>query len=308
MPKVSINIPCFNSAKFIKETIDSVLSQTYDDFELILTDDGSTDGTGDVIKSFKDPRIRYFYKDNEGLAKTRNRCLAASSGEYIAFLDHDDIWFPEKLEKQVKLLDGRGDIALVYSNYYRLYRDGSRKVVLRGKQPEGDAFGPLLRSFTVGLLTAVVRKKALEELAIAFDETLIVCEDYDLFLRIARNRKISYVDEPLAMYRIHPGMQSVSLGKRYPEEIMYVIDKLKKMYPEIKGKFPGQLDYITSHMNFSRAKIALLENDPARSREILRSCGWAGHSCFFLYCATYIPRGLFESIRSLNARYITKVR
>ena len=105
MPKISVNIPCYNSAAFIRETLESVLNQTYRDFEVIVMDDGSGDETGKIVKSFSDSRVKYFYKNNEGLSETRNKGIAASSGEYIAFIDHDDLWLPEKLEKQMELFN-----------------------------------------------------------------------------------------------------------------------------------------------------------------------------------------------------------
>ena len=128
MPKVSVNITCFNSEKFIRETLSSVLSQTYGDFEVIVMDDGSTDGTGSIVKSFSDARIKYFYKKNEGLAETRNKAFEASGGEYIAFLDHDDIWQPDNLQIKVDILRQNPDCSLVYS--YPILIDFSGNILI----------------------------------------------------------------------------------------------------------------------------------------------------------------------------------
>src|SRR5487761_652260 len=104
-PRVSVTIPCYNSAPFIRETIGSVLRQTYTDFEVVVVDDGSSDGTFDIVSAIGDARIRVERQENQGLGRTRNRLLKLSRGDLIAFLDHDDLWLPRKLEVQVTAFD-----------------------------------------------------------------------------------------------------------------------------------------------------------------------------------------------------------
>ena len=206
MPKVSVNIACFNSARFIRETIESVLSQTYKDFEIIVIDDGSTDSTGDIVKSFGDPRIKYFYKKNEGLAETRNKAIAASSGEYIAFLDHDDLWLPRKLEMQLALFARRKNAALIFSDSYVLKRGMREQKTYFGRchPHRGYGFEDLLfeSSNFIPLPTVMVRRAVFDTIGM-FDKNFKIGEEYDLFLRIARRHELDYVDEPLAVYRIH---------------------------------------------------------------------------------------------------------
>ena len=307
MPKVSVNIACFNSAQFIGETMESVLSQTYGDLEVIVMDDGSTDSTGDIVKSFGDPRIKYFYKKNEGLSRTRNRALEVSSGEYIAFIDHDDMWLPRKLEKQISILERQEDVYLVYSNHFNLFPNGRREIVLKGPQPEGYAAEELLREYRIGLLNTVVRKKAFAELGAMFDEKLALCEDYDMFMRIVCRRRVAYVDEPLAVYRVHPGMQSIVAGKKFPEEFTYVMAKLKKIYPDIGEKYGHAIDHMASRVELSRAKIALLSNNRIEARRILGGIkGWPCYKFLVLYAASYLPFRLLKFFMRVNARYIAR--
>ena len=130
-PRISVIIPCYNSEKFIKETMDSVLSQTYRDFEVIVIDDGSKDKTREIIQSFDDERIKYYYKKNGGMADARNEGIKLAKGEHIAFLDHDDIWFSDKLELQLSEIEKSECIGIVYSGYIEI---NDKHIILRGKR------------------------------------------------------------------------------------------------------------------------------------------------------------------------------
>lgn len=122
-PKVSVIIPAYNSALYIRETIDSLFNQTYKDFEIIVIDDGSFDNTKEVLKSYKD-KIRFYYQENSGVTKARLHGLNVAHGEYIALVDADDLWLPEKLKIQVEFLDSCTDVGLVFSNFHDFYERG----------------------------------------------------------------------------------------------------------------------------------------------------------------------------------------
>lgn len=121
VPRVSVIIPCYNTARYVKETIESVLNQTRQDFEIIVVDDGSTDDSHNVIASINDQRIRYHYQPNQGLAAARNTGLALATGEFVAFLDADDFFLPEKLARQIAALDSQPEVGLVAGGH--LYVD-----------------------------------------------------------------------------------------------------------------------------------------------------------------------------------------
>ena len=114
-PKVSVIIPTYNRAEYLGEAIQSVFDQTFEDFEILIVDDGSTDDTQQLVLSFHDPRLRSFYQNNCGISAARNAAIRSADGEYIAFLDSDDVWLPELLESQVAVLDRRPEIGLVYA-------------------------------------------------------------------------------------------------------------------------------------------------------------------------------------------------
>jgi len=210
--KVSIIVPTYNRAHLVTETIDSILAQTVKDFELIVVDNESTDNTEEVIKSYTDGRIRYFQHQNNGLvAVNRNYGISKANGEYIAFCDDDDLWMPEKLERQVKLLDLNKELGLVYSDCYLIDENGNlkRDTLLSGsKLLRGNVFDKLFQSYNfIPMPTVMIRREVLSKVG-GFDPKYIIAQDYDLWLRIAEHYPIDFTEEPLAKYRIHGGSVS----------------------------------------------------------------------------------------------------
>lgn len=300
MPKISVNIACYNSEKYIARTIESVLAQTYRDFEIVIIDDGSTDGTGAIVRSFRDGRIRYFYKDNEGLSRTRNRGIEESLGEYIAFIDHDDVWVPEKLEKQIALFEGDPVLALVYSNFYRLFDDGSKVLAHAKEQPAGYAFERFLYNYPVGLLTAMIRKRSFSEIGPAFDERLKIAEDFDVFMRILFRNKAAYIHEPLALYRMHENRATMVFKDRYVDEYEYVVEKLKKLDPSFPGVYSDALRHLRMKMGYLRAKIAMAHDDRALARKCLGPCKWSGARSLLLYLLTFFPTIIWHKAHAIK--------
>jgi glycosyltransferase involved in cell wall biosynthesis len=205
-PKISVVIPCHNSEKIVPDAINSVLKQSERDFELIMVDDGSTDGTAAVIESINDPRVKLVRQENKGASAARNTGINAARGDYVAFLDHDDLWLPTFLEKTVTLLDRDPQAIMVAANQYwqkhpsdhdtTLYDcvkfDNSRNEIL---------FEDLIRRNIISTSASVVRREALIQCG-GFDEELRVAEDYNLWLKISTmRRRILVVAEPLGVSR-----------------------------------------------------------------------------------------------------------
>jgi glycosyltransferase involved in cell wall biosynthesis len=209
--KVSIIVPTYNRAHLVTETIDSILAQTFKDFELIVVDNESTDNTEEVIKSYTDRRIKYFRHQNNGVvAVNRNYGISKANGEYIAFCDDDDLWMPEKLERQVKLLDLNKELGLVYSDCYLIDENGNleRDTLLTWlKLLRGNVFDKLFQFNFIPMLTVIVRREVLSKVG-GFNPKYIIAQDHDLWLRIAEHYPIDFTEEPLAKYRIHGGSAS----------------------------------------------------------------------------------------------------
>ncbi|MFA6078182.1 MAG: glycosyltransferase [Candidatus Omnitrophota bacterium] len=304
-PSVSVIMNCYNSAKFLREAIDSVYGQAYKDWEIVFWDNASTDNSAEIAKSYDD-KVKYFRGEtNVQLGHARNLAIEKARGKYIAFLDCDDVWLGSKLEKEVKVLDEKKDVGLVYSNYYRLYSGKRKKIKFRRPQPEGDVFERFFYAYPVGLLTAVVRKSDLDRLDTLFDEKLYLWEQYDVFMRLLYKSKAAYVNEPLALYRVHEGSGTVKLmfTEKYPDELAYIIEKFKRMDPLFASKYSNALAKISSKVEFLRAKAEVAQGNPAKAREILKKCRWYDYKYFVLYLLTSLPKSMMKAILRYHITY-----
>lgn len=199
MPKVSVIIPTYNRANYISEAIDSVLDQTFQDFEIIIIDDGSTDNTKTVLAKYGS-KIKYFYKNNGGEGSARNLGIKKARGQYIAFLDSDDLWLPSKIEKQLSFLERNPKFDLVYTTMSIIDEFGNLKEEVRPTRPARN-LSQLLDGYRIPMTVLVKKLKLLE--AGYFDETMKVAEDTDMWIRFARLGVIDFLNEPLALYRKH---------------------------------------------------------------------------------------------------------
>jgi glycosyltransferase involved in cell wall biosynthesis len=198
-PQVSVIIPTYNRAWIIEEAIDSVLAQDYTEFELIVVDDGSTDHTSDVLDSYRNV-IKVFPQKNKGVSAARNRGIAEASGKFIAFLDSDDLWLPQKLTVQIGFFNQTPD-ALICQTEEVWIRNGLRvNPKKRHKKPSGRIFKPSLELCLVSPSAVMIHRDLFDRLG-GFDETLPACEDYDLWLRISCRFPIHLIDTPLIIKR-----------------------------------------------------------------------------------------------------------
>ena len=202
-PKVTVIIPTYQHADVVDDAIESVLNQTYHDFELIIVDDGSIDNTQEVLKKYSDnKKVTVIKKKNAGVSAARNTGIAKSNGSYIAFLDADDIWTSEKLAIQVPLLQENLNLGLVYSNVNFFGHNGAFPSTLFQINPpkRGYVICDIFAQNCIPMPTSIVRRETFDDVGF-FDKNLSTCADYDMWLRIARKWAIDYVDKPLAYYR-----------------------------------------------------------------------------------------------------------
>ena len=212
-PLVSVVMPAYNARPFIEEAIRSVLNQDYPNIELVVVDDGSRDGTPEAAEQF-DVRVKVLRQRNAGPAAARNRGIAAAGGDFIAFLDADDVWFPGKVSMQVQYLQGHPDVGVVFGGFLRWYPqpDGS---FLAAPAPvnlgsplklvpghSGWIYKDILLDSVICIITAMVRRSVIEKVG-TFDESLRTGEDYDFWLRVSRQFRAAEFDRTLAYYRMH---------------------------------------------------------------------------------------------------------
>jgi glycosyltransferase involved in cell wall biosynthesis len=218
MPKVSVIIPTYNRAHYVTEAIQSVLNQSYKDFEIIVIDDGSTDNTREVIERLKDPRLKYFYQENQGVCVARNNGINVSVGEYIYFLDSDDVLLENALEKGVRVLNRHPDVALSHGQAYPIDEKGRvfdlpkpkniRPGVYQGTKEifhflrYGNYFCPSL---------TIVRRSSIIDVGLFDPAFNSGSEDFELWVRLAKQYPVSYIVDPVAKCRVHSS--SISAGR-----------------------------------------------------------------------------------------------
>jgi glycosyltransferase involved in cell wall biosynthesis len=271
-PLVSIVMNCRNCGAYLREALDSVYRQTFKDFEIVFWDNQSTDDSGKIAQSYGEP-LKYFRGEEYlPLGAARNKAIEKTTGKYIAFLDCDDIWLPEKLEKQVALLESNKALGLVYSDCYLIDSAGtpSEKTCFHYSPPfRGMAFNQLFQSNPIALLTAVITREAFEKAGV-FNLKYEIGEEYDLWLRIAQYYPIDFIEQPLGKYRVHS--QSTTSRHHllnYKEDLQirgYWLMKNPALKKELGGRtkalkywsiFLGALGNIYRNMSFKSIKESL---------------------------------------------------
>ena len=203
-PLVSIITPAYNAGPYIKDTIQSVLRQTYRNFEHIIVDDGSTDNTAEVVRAFTDSRIKYLYQKNSGQSTARNAAIAAAKGKYIALLDADDLFYPEKLAEQAAYMEMHPDCGFCYCKIYHFFSEApAERYYLDMEHPSGYLFDRLLAVNFINPLSVVVRKEVFTKHG-AFEPKFRWADEQYLWLKLAYKRvKFCYLDKALGQCRLH---------------------------------------------------------------------------------------------------------
>ncbi len=193
--KISVIIPSFNRSKTIRRAINSILEQTYYPHEIIIIDDGSTDGTQSLIRN-EYPSVKYYYQLNKGVSNARNKGILKSTGDWIAFLDSDDEWFPNKLEEQKKSLEQNSTTFISHTNEIWI-RNGVRVNQKKKHQKYGGSiFDKCLDFCRISPSSVLIHKRVFDDVG-NFDENLMICEDYDLWIRITSKYLVEFLDIPL---------------------------------------------------------------------------------------------------------------
>jgi glycosyltransferase involved in cell wall biosynthesis len=230
-PLISVIIPTYNSASFVAQSVESVLQQTYENIEIIVVDDGSTDGTEAVLAPYKD-RVRYIKKANGGPSGARNLGITEAKGEFIAFQDADDIWLPEKAALQVEHFRQNPHFGVVFTGSVRFNENGLLDSNIRKGYtvPTGMVFDRLLTEHFVAMPSVMVRRSCLDEVGL-FEETLIGNEDFNLYLRLARKYAFGFVNQVLVRIRIHKNNLSDNLEQMCEDEIKN-LEQIALMFPD----------------------------------------------------------------------------
>ena len=254
-PLVSVIINCHNGGIYIHEAINSVINQTYKTWEIIFLNNASTDNTKDIIFSYQNHKIKYYENvEKVTLGKARNQALNYSNGDYVAILDSDDIWLPDKLELQMKLMSKNKDIGFSYSDSYVFNGENILFSIFKKSKPkDGLIFGSLLETVQsyISSETLIYDKRKLIDSNIEYNEDFSMVVDYDVILRLSLNYKVKYVNKVLSQCRLHPNSESQLLGNLVPKENFIMIDNILNQYPLIKKEHTKELSrfyYINTYL------------------------------------------------------------
>lgn len=224
--KVSILMNCYNGERYLAEAIDSVIVQTYKNWELIFWDNQSTDKSPKIFKSYKDSRLKYFCADKHTtLGEARNLAYSKLSGDIIAILDSDDLWRNDKLEYQLKCFE-EPSVGIVTSNIYYLYPDNKTKIrFTKQRIPEGRVARDLLKYYFVSCPTIALRKSVTDKLKIQFDKNFSLIADFDIIVRASKITDLRYIPIPLATTRIWSGNETAKNANSFCFETLRWIKK-----------------------------------------------------------------------------------
>ncbi len=239
--KVSVILNCLNSTEYLREAIDSVYSQSYTDWEIILWDNASTEDVQGFLTGY-DERLHYYRADNTvNLGEARNLAMSKAQSDFIAFLDCDDIWMPEKLQECLACF-ADPEVGLVYTNWILFNAFGYNKIKYDGvPAPEGWVFEQVLFNNFTCLSTLIFRADIVHKGQIQFDPQFTYLEDTDFLIMVAREWKFAYVPAPLTRYRMHAASATATKVEGFRKEMDMLIDKFSALYPEVKEKYADQL-------------------------------------------------------------------
>ena len=239
MSKVSVILPCYNGTQWIADTVNSVLGQTYRNFELIVIDDGSTDNSKEIVSSYLcDERVRYIYQENRGFSAAINRGIKESSGDLIGFIGQDDLWLHDKLELQVEYLNNHNDVDLVHSSFFVIDPQGRiigiRNVEIPNVSSKRKFIEKLFLGNFIGFETVLVKRECFDKVGF-FDERMVGFSDHDMWLRISGSFNTEgYVNLPLVKKREHEFQLSKVRMEAVLKDEFIIVRKAIERYPFLK--------------------------------------------------------------------------
>lgn len=298
-PAVSVIMNCLNSSRHLREALDSLMAQTFTDFEVIFWDNASTDASPAIAQSYG-PKVRYFRGETiVPLGAGRNLALAQARGRYLAFLDCDDLWRPEKLAAQTALFEVNPRVGLACTDTEIFDGRGMRRRLFAEAAPvRGKAFAALMERQWISMSSAMIRKSALDSLGEWFDESLNVCEEADVFYRIAKTWELDHVDEPLTRWRVHGVNTTFRKFGQFADETLRILDKHRKLYPGYDRDYPDLVGILTRRAAFQKAVTLWREGNGAEARRLVAP--YVGSPKLRLFwLASWLPGSLFDPLSQL---------
>lgn len=239
---------CYNCEKYLKDAIDSVYAQTYKDWEIIFIDNCSTDSSKNIIDQY-DKKIKY-YKTPQNLSLCQARVYAKEfiTGEYFCVLDTDDLWMPNKLEKQIDIMNNYRDTGIVYTNTI-CFSENYEIPAYKNQMPSGYIFKDLFENYFFSFETVMVRKELMNKHTIYFDEKYDVSSDAEFFTKLSYFTNVHYINEPLAKWRFGHGSESDKSLCKFPKEADLLLKDLHTMIPDFDSKYGSSITKVSARIN-----------------------------------------------------------
>jgi glycosyltransferase involved in cell wall biosynthesis len=292
---------CYNSSRYLREAIESVLAQTHTNWEIIFWNNQSTDESAAIFKTYVDPRLRYFLAPaHTTLGQARNLAIKEARGEFIAFLDCDDLWLPRKLEKQIGLFGNPSVGLVICDTIFFNDRGDTRQIYKSKKPPTGRVFRQLLGSYFISMETPVIRRTALDSMDHWFDVRFDVIEEYDFFVRMGLHWDVAYVDEVLAKWRVHSGSWTWSRPELFPIETRIFLDKLRSSIPEFDRDFGPEANVVLRKVAMQEALLLWRQKKNKEARAKLRSYRKESLRFFVVYWWMWFPFPTFDAINKIR--------
>ena len=293
-PLVSIIINCFNSERFLNKAINSIYSQTYQNWEIIFWDNLSTDNSPDIAKSYNN-KLKYFRSSkNTSLGIARKKAIDHAKGDYIAFLDCDDEWMPEKLEKQVIALENNENYDFSYTGVH--YINEKNKIILKylPKANSGNVFPYQLNKYEIGIQSVLLRRSV----DMDFNQNLQFSPDYDLLMRIASKNRAYVIKEYLIKYRVVSGSLTNQKIDLWWSEMKYTLDFIFKNNPKLVKTYPKQHKKAYAKVNYLRAKLFFSKNNRIEAIKILNEFKFTDIKYFLLFILSFFGKNIWNFVQN----------
>jgi len=248
-PLVTVLMNGYNCEKYLKEAIESVYSQTYKNWEIVFIDNCSTDNTAKIANSFNNKLKYHTTPEHTNICQARIYAKEFITGDFLCILDTDDLWMPEKLEKQVKLMQENQDTGIIYTNTIYFTDTGSEKLAYDSMMPSGNLFKQLLENYFFSFETVMIRKSTMDELNIYFDPQYNVSSDAEFFTKLSYYTKCLYIDEPLGKWRYGHGSESDKSLCLFPKEYEILLSQLSEMIDNFEIKYKVSIDILKSKID-----------------------------------------------------------
>ena len=287
-PLVSVLMNCFNGEKYLREAIDSVINQTYQNWELVFWDNASTDSSANIAKGY-DKRIKYHLASKTTpLGEARNFALEKVSGEYIAFLDCDDIYLPDKLERQVELMQSK-DYAMCYGSVAIINESGKevKKDIVKNKS--GNIFSSLLRRYEINMQTVMLKRDFVISNHLSFNTSMSYCPDHNLLMTIASKVDVGVITDVVAKYRIVSNSLSKKTIDIAPQEYRLTLDEISKNNPTLRKQLSNDFDCAYDKAKYYEIVADIYNNHNKQARYKLKTIVTSKIEYFLLYLLLFMP-------------------